>query len=69
MQKEFAIEFGLSHEKEPLKIEQDLLKSVPKKYWKYLNHLFVYHGRAICKARKPECENCLVNRYCESYKK
>lgn len=65
MPKEFVTELGLSYEKEPLKIEIDLLKNIPKEYWQYLNHLFVDHGRAICTARKPNCENCIILKYCE----
>lgn len=59
---------GLSKESDPLKVEQDLLKKIPKKYWKLVNHLFVYHGREICDARKPKCDMCPVKNYCK-YKK
>ena len=59
---------GLSKEKEPLKVEQDLLKKIPKKYWELVNHLLVYHGREICDARKPKCEICPVAKYCKYYK-
>lgn len=60
---------GLSKETNPEKVEQDLLKKIPKKYWRLMNHLFVYHGRAICDARKPKCEECTINIYCNDYKK
>lgn len=60
---------GLSKETSPEKVEQDLLKKIPKKYWRLMNHLFVYHGRAICDARKPKCEECTINVYCKDYKK
>ena len=66
--KRIANRIGLSKEKEPLKIEQDLLKIIPKEYFKDVNHLLVWHGRNICNARKPECEKCPVNKYCEYYK-
>ncbi len=59
---------GFSKEEEPTKIEQDLLKVVPKEYYKDVNHLFVWHGRKTCIARKPQCENCPVNTYCDFYK-
>lgn len=56
---------GFSKETEPSKVEQDLLKKFPKKYWPLMNHLLVYHGRAVCKAQKPQCENCTVAAYCQ----
>ena len=59
---------GLSKETEPLKVEQDLLKKIPKKYWALVNHLFVYHGREICDARKPKCDICPVAMYCKYIK-
>lgn len=60
---------GFSKESEPLKVEQDLLKKFPKKYWPLMNHLLVYHGRAICKAQKPLCKFCTVSQYCKFYKR
>lgn len=59
---------GFSKEKEPEKIEQDLLKLIPKNYLPCVNHLFVWHGRNTCIARKPKCESCTVKDYCEFYK-
>lgn len=66
--KRIANRIGLSKEKEPLKIEQDLIKIIPKEYFKDVNHLLVWHGRNICSARKPECEKCPVKEFCEFYK-
>lgn len=60
---------GFSKESDPIKIEQDLLKIIPKKYYFDVNHLFVWHGRNICTARKPQCEKCPINAYCNFYKK
>lgn len=62
---------GLSQEKEPEKIEQDLLTIFPKKYLKDINHLFVWHGRNTCIARKPKCEICPIRDLCHfaSHKK
>ncbi len=57
--------FGLSKETEASKVEQDLLKKIPKKYWPLMNHLFVYHGRAICTAQKPKCNECTVKKFCK----
>lgn len=67
--KRIANKMGLSKEKEPSKIEQDLIKQIPKKYFKDVNHLLVWHGRQTCNARKPKCEECRVNKYCELYNK
>ena len=58
---------GLSSQKDPLKIEQDLIKLFPKKYLKDINHLFVWHGRNCCVAKKPHCDVCPVNNFCKSY--
>ena len=59
---------GLSSNKEPEKIEQDLVKIFPKDLLKDINHLFVWHGRNTCIARKPKCDSCPVNMYCKHYK-
>ena len=59
---------GLSKEKDPLKIEQDLLKSFPSEYYKDINHLFIWHGRNCCIANHPKCETCTINRFCKHYK-
>ena len=67
--KRIANRIGLSKEKEPLKIEQDLIKIIPKKYFKDVNHLLVWHGRNICNARNPQCEKCPIKKYCEFYMK
>lgn len=60
---------GLSKQKEPEKIEQDLLKIFPKEYLKDINHLFVWHGRNTCIARNPKCEDCSIKHLCINYSK
>ena len=63
---------GFSDKDDPLKVEQDLLRKIPKKYWVLVNHLLVYHGREICDARKPKCNICPIISYCnygKNYKK
>ncbi len=67
--KRISNKMGFSKETEPEKIEQDLLKVIPKEYYYDVNHLFVWHGRKTCDARKPDCENCTVKEYCNEYKK
>ena len=57
---------GLSEEKTAEKIEQDLIAIVPKKEWVIFPHLFIAHGRAICKARNPLCAECVVEKLCPS---
>lgn len=67
--KRIANKIGLSYEKEPEKIEQDLLKQIPKSYYKDMNHILIWHGRNICTARNPKCEQCPIRSYCEDYQK
>ena len=57
---------GLSQEKTAEKIEQDLIEIVPKKDWVIFPHLLIAHGRAICKARNPLCDECPIEKYCPS---
>jgi endonuclease-3 len=57
---------GLSREKDPDKIERDLLAVIPKKDWLDFNSMLVDHGRAICQARKPKCPECFLRRLCPS---
>lgn len=59
---------GLSKNKEPEEIEQDLLKIIPKDYLKDVNHLFIWHGRNCCVARKPKCDSCPINSFCCYFK-
>jgi endonuclease-3 len=55
---------GLSKETNPDKIEQDLMRLVPRKDWLDFNYMLVNHGRKYCPARKPLCEECPVQAYC-----
>ncbi len=57
---------GLSRNSDPEKIEQDLIKQVPKDGWGQFSYLLIDHGRAICVARKPRCGECLLNDICPS---
>ena len=61
-----AHRLGLSKEKQPEKIEQDLIQLVPKKDWVVFPHLMIYHGRKICKARNPLCGECVIEEVCPS---
>lgn len=55
---------GLTKEKNPVKIEQDLQKLVPKRDWVMFPHLIIWHGRRVCKARNPSCEECTLENIC-----
>ena len=57
---------GFSTETRPEKIEQDLMKKIPRQKWIELSHLLITHGRGPCKARKPDCRNCTLVDICES---
>lgn len=67
--KRISNRIGFSKESAPEKIEKDLLKVVPKEYYYDVNHLLVWHGRNICNARNPKCEECPIKEYCEEWKK
>ena len=67
--KRIANRIGFSKQKEPEKIEQDLLKKFPKKYYHDLNHILIWHGRNICTARNPKCDICPIGNYCNFHKK
>ena len=55
---------GLTRQKTPEKIEQDLMTIVPRKDWIDFSHLLIFHGRARCTARNPDCVHCEVNPQC-----
>ena len=55
-----------THEKEPLKTEQDLLKILPHEYWESVNHQWISFGREICSARSPKCGECPLADLCPS---
>lgn len=58
---------GLSTQKEPEKIEQDLIRIFPKESLKDINHLLVWHGRNTCVSRSPKCQTCCINKFCKHY--
>ena len=57
---------GLSAQKDPNKIEQDLMKIVAKNRWTMFSHLLVFHGRNVCMASKPHCQECVLKDLCPS---
>lgn len=64
--KRLSQRLGLSKEKDPDKIERDLMAIVPKKSWLDFNYMLVNHGRKICPARKPLCPSCAIRHLCPS---
>ena len=57
---------GLTTQSDPVKIEQDLMKVVPKDKWVLFAHMLIHHGREVCIARRPQCDVCVVNTVCVS---
>ncbi len=57
---------GLTRKEDPVKIERDLVRLVPRADWGRFPHLLIWHGRRICDARRPLCEVCVVNDLCPS---
>jgi endonuclease-3 len=57
---------GLSRERDPEKIERDLLEIVPEAERTLFSHLLIFHGRRVCKSRKPDCPGCVLNHICPS---
>jgi endonuclease-3 len=55
---------GLTRQEDPVKIERDLIRLVPREYWNPFPHLLIWHGRRVCMARKPLCEACVLNDLC-----
>ncbi len=60
-----AQRLGLTKNKQPEKIEQDLMALVPQKEWTWFGHALTLHGRYVCTAKKPQCASCLLEPYCE----
>ena len=59
---------GLSKEGTPLGVEKDLMRLFPQENWSHLHHLLIHHGRYVCKAQSPRCEECLLQEKCLYYK-
>jgi endonuclease-3 len=57
---------GWTKNTDPVKVEQDLMRITPQQDWLDLSHLLIFHGRAICMARKPQCARCTLNHLCPS---
>jgi endonuclease-3 len=65
--KRLSNRLGLTGNSDPIKIERDLMKLLPQPEWENFSILLIYHGRAICNARKPNCGECSIAHICPSY--
>lgn len=61
-----SLRLGLTKEKDPVKVEQDLMPLFPREDWALLAHLLIFHGRRVCNARAPKCEICVLSDICPS---
>ena len=61
-----AQRLGLTKQQDPVKIERELIKLVPREDWGRFPHLLIWHGRRVCVARNPRCEVCVLNDLCPS---
>jgi endonuclease-3 len=57
---------GFTRQEDPVKIERDLIRLVPREDWARFPHLLIWHGRRVCDARRPACERCVLNDLCPS---
>jgi endonuclease-3 len=64
-----ANRIGLVDEDNPEKTEESLLKKIPKKFLYHAHHWMILHGRYVCQARKPNCKNCQIEKFCQFEKK
>lgn len=62
--KRLSFRLGLTKNTDPVKIEKDLTKIIPYKYWGWIAIALILHGRSICPARKPQCEKCPLSKFC-----
>lgn len=60
-----ANRIGLVHEKDVLKTELALMEQIPEERWSRTHHSLIFHGRQCCDARKPKCDDCPINTFCE----
>lgn len=67
--KRISNRLALTKESDPVKIEFDLMKELPKDHWILFNIQIITFGREICSARSPKCEQCRLKKYCKYYKK
>ena len=64
--KRLSARLALTPYEDPVEVEQDLMALYPRERWTMLAHLLIWHGRRVCEARNPRCEECIVSRLCPS---
>lgn len=64
--KRLSQRLGLTEHKDPVRIERDLIRLLPQSDWENWSIRLIYHGRAVCKAKKPECHACVISDLCPS---
>ena len=62
--KRLSFRLGLTKNTDPVKIEQDLTQIIPYEFWGWIAIALILHGRSICPARKPQCDECTLKKYC-----
>ena len=62
--KRLSYRLGLTHNKDPNKVEQDLMSQIPRHRWIGFSHQLIHHGRRICNSRKPKCDACVLANVC-----
>ena len=59
---------GFTNEKDVLRTEMELMRTIPEEMWSHSHHLLIFHGRNLCQARNPHCSECAVSPYCRYFK-
>lgn len=59
---------GFTTEKDVLRTEMELMRTIPEEMWSHSHHLLIFHGRNLCQARNPHCSECAVSPYCRYFK-
>lgn len=59
---------GFTSEKDVLRTEMELMRTIPEEMWSHSHHLLIFHGRNLCQARNPHCSECAVSPYCRYFK-
>lgn len=61
-----ALTWSSKNSKDAVKIERNLIEIIPRKEWTFIGHALIWHGRRVCSARKPDCDNCTLAKHCPS---
>ena len=61
-----SVRLGFTNETDPVKVEQVLMRLIPREDWVNISHLLIFHGRRVCVARTPKCGECVLSDICPS---